>query len=168
MSRGDVSKQDEDPRPAWFLLLLFGALLVFGGDVMLESMKKPIDAVERTGVLLNATDSRGRFGNNTTLIIENRYGQQEKFEVGSTIEIREVSRIRDKARSLIGEPIVYLVSIPAEELLSVHTLDGEQIVTRKYTLEAQQFSSWGLALFGFGFMLLSAIRIVQLGRKKNV
>jgi hypothetical protein len=164
---GKTEQSDLDPRTGWFFVLFLGTLGVLFADGILTKAVRPVETIERTGTLVGATGSKGRFGNNTTLIIENSSGNLERFEVKSSIKVREVSRIRAKARSLIGEEVIYTISTPFEELLAVRTRDGGAIVTRQHILESEQFTGWAGAIGGFALMLICVVRIAQLGQRKT-
>lgn len=148
-----------------FVGLIFGALLVLIGDGHLNSAARPAQSFERSGTLIDATNSRGRYGINTTLIFENRYGEREAFEVKSSIKLREVGRIRARARALKGEKVIYAVTAPFEKLLSARTADGEEIVSRAHTLAAESFTGWLLAIVGFSTMITCFVCIAHKERK---
>ncbi|MBK8198531.1 MAG: hypothetical protein IPK75_09185 [Acidobacteria bacterium] len=169
MPESDEENRKNHSRGAYFFVLLLGALFVFSGNSYLNSAAKPVSGIERSGTLVGANNSQGSRGmhNNTTLVIQSRYGKREQFEVKSSMRLREVSRIRAKARDLIGSKIIYTVAPYGNELLAARTIDGVEIVSRSHTTEAKQFTGWGMAVGGFGLMILSVLGLANLDRKKT-
>lgn len=128
-----------------------GLMVFIGGLIVIGTLQQPTETNAHTGVLLDATASRGARGyhNNTTLIIQNESGTIERYELGSTIRVGRISEIRQRARTHKGANVVYqTIDHRHGRLVSVETLDGTSIVSPQYTLAAVQFGGWVSIIFG--------------------
>ena len=116
---------------------------------------------------MDATDSSGVRGrhNNTTLIIQNSAGETERYELGSTIQVRKIPEIRQLARAHKGAHFVYeTFAHERGRLASVETTDGILIVSAQYTLAAVQFGAWMAILFG---VILGTAGTLHTGKRRS-
>jgi len=167
MAEASTNGKDNRDRGVYFFGLFFGAFFAAFGGSQLIAAARPVEGIERTGMMIEATDSSGRFGNNTTLVFANRYGELESFKVRPSIRIRDVSRIRANARAIVGQQVIYTVDPAQEQLLSVRTIGWEEIVTREHQIGAKRFTGSGALAGGLSIMIFGLVCIARMERKKK-
>ena len=134
---------------------------------MIGTVQQPTQTNSHSGILIDASESSGVRGrnNNTTLIIQNSAGETERYELGSTIQVRKIPEIRQRARAHKGAHIVYeTIAHERGRLVSMETTDGISIVSAQYTLAAVQFGAWMTIVFG---VILAIAGTVYTGKHRS-
>lgn len=153
------------------IFAIAGLLTLIGALTLIASYDTDFPVWSHEGVLVDATGSKGRramFRNNTTLVIKTGQGTVDRLEVKSSDKYQNVSKIRQKARSLLGRRIVYYrKGRNSGRLVSVRTVDGEVIVSAEHTLAAERFTGWWMVIFGPLFGLMGILLLLFSKSKKR-
>ena len=131
--------------------VIAGIIILFGIFFLVGAQAPPSSTISHAGLLIDATDSSGARGlhNNTTLVIQHDDGSVARKEIKSSLKFEEISKIRNLARSHIGERVVYYTSGPRDaRLISARTTSGITIVTAEHALAADRFTGFGMVMFG--------------------
>ncbi|NQY39401.1 MAG: hypothetical protein HRT80_04800 [Henriciella sp.] len=150
--------------------LCIGGLFLLVGSLMLLTDKNPGPGVSHDGILLEATGSKGPRGlhNNTTLRIERADGKIENHEIGSSLRVSDVAKIRRTANRHAGEPIVfYRERRNSGRFISAETVSGEKLVSAAHTRAVEQFTAWGIFLSGVAMGLIGMLMLPKTGKARR-
>ena len=138
------------------LIIPFSVLMLAVGVSFLFKTVEPDRS--RYGVVIGASDTKGR-GANTTISILNNRGDLNEYQINSSFKTSEIRKIRSRVRTASKQKVEYITYDDGKELLSLRLMNGEVLVSGNHVLSAIKFTGWSMTisgiilLFGSGLVL---------------
>jgi hypothetical protein len=150
------------------LLIVIGLVILIVGPLSLLDSKKDDPVIELPGTLIEATISSTRgFAQSMTFTIDESYGKRRRLKTSDSFDVGKLTQIKERANEFKGQLVLFTVYEAGDDLLALRTMDGREVLSRRFTSNATLTNEIGMVVGGVSLLAFSYFLSVSKGPKKN-